>query len=72
MDILRLEPETKIETKCGMAENVSEYSNPGLRKMLKKFSTVFREKLTPGLPPEIVIDYENETDKDAKSPLKPV
>ena len=49
MNVFRLVPKTKFETKCGMAEEILKYSNPGFRKMLEKFSSVFREELPPGL-----------------------
>ncbi len=38
--VFRFVPKTKFETKCGMAEDISKYSNPGLREMLKNFSSV--------------------------------
>ena len=49
--VFRLVPKTKFETKCGMAEEISIYSNLGLREILK-FSTVFREKLPPDHRPK--------------------
>ncbi len=72
VNVFRLVRKTKFETKCGMAEEIPKYSNPGLREMLKKFSSVLREELTPGLPPERAIDHDIETDNDAKSPDRPL
>ncbi len=72
LDAFRLIPKTKFETKCGMAEEIPKYSNPGLREMFKKFSSIFRDELPPGLPPERALDHENETDKDAKPPHRPL
>ncbi len=48
------------------------YSNPGLKKTLRKYDTVFRGELPPGLPPKTRVDHEIETDKDAKPPHRPL
>ncbi len=55
-----------------MAEEISKYSNPGLRIILMKFNTVFREELPLELTPERVMDHEIETDKEAKPTHRPL
>ncbi len=72
VNVFRLVPKTKFEAKCGMPEEIPKYSNPGLRKMLKKYGSVFREELPSVLPPERAIDHEIEADKDAKPPHRPL
>ncbi len=51
---------------------MSKYSIPGLKKVLQKFITVFREELLPGLPPERTVDHEIETDENAEPPHRPL
>ncbi len=45
---------------------MSKCFGPGLRKVLQKFNTVFREELSPGLPSEISSDHEIETNEKSK------
>ncbi len=70
--VFRRVPKTKLETKCGMAKEIPKYWNPGLREMLTRFSTLFREELSPGFLPKRAIDHEIETGKGAKPPHRPL
>lgn len=72
VNVFQLVSEKQFETKNGIGVAMGENSNPGLRKILQKFCTVFQEELPPGLPPERDVDHEIQTEEDAKPPHRPM
>ncbi len=72
INVFQLVPEDNFETKSGLRIEAEESSHPGLKKMLQKYRTVFREELPSGTPPRRNVDLQIQTEKNAKPPHRPL